>query len=118
MESFGSRLRMLRKNAGMTQIQLATAAGVSQSNINTWETDKSSPLPNGLIALATALNCSVDYLLGREEEDGRIITYSTPSSLSDVEQHIVDTFRLLTNRRKIMVVGYIDGVYAGQQEGA
>lgn len=74
MINFGDRLKTLRKNSGMTQMQVAEKTGLSQSNINTWERNRSLPLPDGLIALANCFDCSVDYLLGRESEDGAIVT--------------------------------------------
>lgn len=66
--SFSQRLRELRKEHGLTQQELAEKAGLSRSSINTWESSRSLPLPDGLCALANALECSVDYLLGREQE--------------------------------------------------
>ncbi len=114
----GNMIKSLRTEKHLKQVDLANILNTTQSTVGKYERNELEPNIDTLIRLSNFFECSVDYLLGREEEDGRIITYSTPSSLSDVEQHIVDTFRLLTNRRKIMVVGYIDGVYAGQQEGA
>ncbi len=85
MEDFASKLVTLRKNAGLTQMQLSALSGLSQSNINTWERGRSMPLPDGLIALADALNCTIDYLLGRESEDG-IITIKNEYEKSELEK--------------------------------
>lgn len=115
---FGKRLRLIRKEHDLTQQELADKAGLSRSSINTWESSRSLPLPDGLCALADALECSTDYLLGREQEDGMIVIDNSSNALSDVEQHIIEVFRMLTNRNKIKVVGYVDGIYAGQSQGA
>ena len=37
--SVGTRLRVLRKDAGLTQAQLAALAGTNQAAINRYETD-------------------------------------------------------------------------------
>ena len=37
--SVGTRLRVLRKDAGLTQAQLAAQAGTNQADINRYETD-------------------------------------------------------------------------------
>lgn len=68
---FKSNLKYIRISKQLTQVELAKLAGLSQSNISGWEIGRSLPLPDGLIALARALECSVDYLVGLEEEDGR-----------------------------------------------
>ena len=115
---FASRLKTIRKDHSMTQQELADKSGLSRSSINTWESGHSLPLPDGLCALANALGCSTDYLLGREREDGLIVIDDSSNALSDVEQHIIEVFRMLTNRNKIKAVGYIDGIYAGQSQSA
>ena len=38
--SIGTRLRVLRKDAGLTQAQLAALAGTNQAAINRYETDR------------------------------------------------------------------------------
>ena len=38
--SVGTRLRVLRKDAGLTQAQLAALAGTNQAAINRYETDQ------------------------------------------------------------------------------
>ena len=115
---FGSNLKLLRISMKKTQEEIAKSAGFEQSLYAKWEADKSLPGAENLVKLANVFNCSVDYLLGREQEDGLIVIDDSSNALSDVEQHIIEVFRLLTNRNKIKVVGYVDGIYAGQQQGA
>jgi transcriptional regulator with XRE-family HTH domain len=43
MNSLGARLKKARARAGMTQMQLAVAAGVALSQISRWECDDSEP---------------------------------------------------------------------------
>ena len=40
--SVGTRLRVLRKDAGLTQAQLAARAGTNQAAINRYETDRAA----------------------------------------------------------------------------
>lgn len=114
----GSNIKSLRLSMGKTQDEIAKSAGFEQSLYAKWEADKSLPGAENLVKLANVFNCSVDYLLGREREDGLIVIDDSSNALSDVEQHIIEIFRNLTNRNKIKVVGYIDGIYAGQSQGA
>ena len=50
-----NRLRQLRRERGLTQIQLAAAAGVSQSQLCHWEAGRFKPMLGSATALAVAL---------------------------------------------------------------
>lgn len=114
MINFAERLKTIRKENGMTQMQLSEKSGLSQSNINTWERGRSLPLPDGLIALADCFNCSIDYLLGRESEDGTIIINSSANTLNAEENSMIKKFRILNKRRKELAICYLNGLYDGQ----
>jgi transcriptional regulator with XRE-family HTH domain len=62
-----TNLTLLRKKAGLTQVELAEKLGVSQPNIAYWESDTGTPSAYRLSAIARILNCSIDELL-REPE--------------------------------------------------
>ena len=109
--TIGERLRILRNEQGITQQQLADRAGISRSNINTWESGKSLPLPDGLIALADCFGCSIDYLLGRESEDGMIVLKT--DQYSDDEQEFIKLYRRLSNRQKFAALNFVKGMLAG-----
>ena len=103
--TIGERLRILRKEQCITQQQLADQAGISRSNINTWESGKSLPLPDGLIALADCFGCSIDYLLGRESEEGMIVLKT--DQYSDDEQEFIKLYRQLSNRQKFAALNFV-----------
>jgi len=58
------RLATLRKDAGLSQAQLASKTGVHASNIAFWELSGTPPRGEVLPALARELGVSVDELLG------------------------------------------------------
>lgn len=60
----GERLRQLREEAGLTQIQLAKMVNLSQQTIGHYEVNRSEPNIKTLELLAGILSTSVDYLLG------------------------------------------------------
>lgn len=64
MSSFGERLKKLRKQRGLTQKQLAVAVGIGQTAIANYEQGNRRPDSQGLLAIAEALEVSVDVLLG------------------------------------------------------
>ncbi len=67
METFGEKLRYLRQEKSIGQIQLAKDLDVGKSTISLWEQDKCEPTLSKLIAMAKYFNVSIDYLAGLEE---------------------------------------------------
>ena len=65
---FSQRLKELRKLRGLSQAALSQLLGVSQQAVGKWETDRSTPDPQTVAAIAAELGVSADYLLGVEGE--------------------------------------------------
>lgn len=60
-------MREIRKNAGITQVELAKIMGVTQGNVAAWETGRSMPTADKLPALAKVLGCKIDDLFEKGE---------------------------------------------------
>lgn len=67
MITFGERVRELRKEKGLSQIELSKNVGVGKSVISLWELNECEPTLSKLIALADFFGVTLDYLAGREE---------------------------------------------------
>ena len=65
---FSERLKDLRKQAGLTQVNVAERLGVSQPAYASWERGIKKPTQENLVKIAQVLNVSVDYLVGNSEE--------------------------------------------------
>ncbi len=61
---FSQRLKELRLSKNLSQMQLSTLTGLSQSAIAKWELNKTEPTASALITLSHFFGESVDYLLG------------------------------------------------------
>lgn len=61
--TLGEKLKEARKQAGLSQEQLAEKLGISRSAVAKWETDKGLPDVDNLKALSGLLSVSIDYLL-------------------------------------------------------
>lgn len=59
----GEKLKAARQAAGMTQTQLAEAAGMTQRDISRYESGKHEPGALTLKRMAQALGCSMDVLV-------------------------------------------------------
>lgn len=60
----GERLLFLRKNAGLTQDELAEILKINKHSISSYERGKSEPPDVIKVEIAVYFNVSVDYLLG------------------------------------------------------
>lgn len=65
--SFGERLKELRKEKGIGQVELAKRLGVGKSIISLWEKDECEPTLSKLIAISQFFAVSIDYLAGIEK---------------------------------------------------
>lgn len=64
--SFGQTVRALRREANMTQEQLAEILSISPQAVSRWETDAAMPDISLLPPLANLFNVTTDHLLGME----------------------------------------------------
>ena len=67
--TFGERLYELRKNKNISQEELAELLDVSRQSISKWENDKAYPEMTRLLFMSEYFDVSLDYLLGRTEEN-------------------------------------------------
>lgn len=65
---FSERLKTLRKEAGLTQVDVASKLGISQPAYASWERGVKKPTQENLVKIAQVLNVSIDYLVGNSDE--------------------------------------------------
>lgn len=81
---FSERLKKLRKDTGLTQVDVANKLGISQQAYASWERGIKKPTQENLVKLSKILYVSVDYLLGNTEN----------KQTSDVLENIEILFRM------------------------
>lgn len=86
--NFADRVKGLRKEKKITQEELATLAGISVMSIRRYESGDREPKVSDMKKIATALDCTVTYLMfGSESDDPHMtsndipVTYVTPEDL-------------------------------------
>lgn len=67
---YRNRIIELRKENGLSQLQLAKKLNISQSAVAKWESKRTEPTATAIIALSKIFNKSTDYILGLEDEWG------------------------------------------------
>jgi transcriptional regulator with XRE-family HTH domain len=104
--NIGQRLKELRLEAGLSQIQLAKLMGVTRNAVSQWESGETQPTTKRLASLARTFNVPIDHLivpttkvrekiveqatrlfcrLGYEEASVEVICASAEVSKSDFE---------------------------------
>ena len=66
-KKFQERIKELRLQNDMSQMELAKATGISQSAIAKWELGKTEPTATASVTLARFFGETTDYLLGASE---------------------------------------------------
>ncbi len=86
MVNFGQRLKQLRKEAGMTQLDLAKKLNITKAVISYYEQQERSPSPEVLIKLSNIFHVTTDYLLG--------IEHSKMLDVSELEEDDIHLLRV------------------------
>lgn len=82
--TLGEKLKEARKQAGLSQEQLAEKLGISRSAVAKWETDAGMPDIDNLKLLSRLLGVSIDYLVDNGEEMNKVVI-KEPIDLSRYE---------------------------------
>lgn len=66
--AFAERLKELRKEGHLTQVELAKRLGIGQSSYADWERGMKNPTQENLIKIAQFFNVPLDYLVGNSDK--------------------------------------------------
>ena len=86
------KIKELRESFGLTQKALGEKLGIDGHNVGDWERSKCEPSTDMLIKLADLFNCSIDYLVGREDDFGNVNIGGENVKLTKDEQTLLDCF--------------------------
>lgn len=96
---FAIRIKELRESKNLTQAELANLIGVGVSTIGMWESTKRIPSAKTLNKLLDYFNCSLDYLLGNENQSKA----KTIEIYSEEERKLIEDYRALSPALKKML---------------
>lgn len=103
------RLRELRISRGISQKDLAKYFGMSSGNLCDWEKGRSEPDIAGLIRLANFFGESIDYLVGRVDED--MMENSQP--VSRAKQRLIYLIRTLSDKNVKVLISIAEVMRSG-----
>ena len=93
MVKFAEKLKELRKNAGMTQQQLADRIWVTKASISYYELSERDPSPEILIKIAKVFHVTTDYLLGIEDKQLYLDVSDLDEDEIELLQHTIDILK-------------------------
>ena len=99
------RIKELRTERELTQVEVATALGISRQVFANYEKEINYPDPYMLIKIADFFDVSIDYLVGRTNEFD--IIESSSQIKVGIEQELLLYFRKLKTESKNRVIGYV-----------
>lgn len=94
MEPIKNRIRDLREDLDLRQIDVATATGIDQKTLSNYETGKTNPDSYSIIKLADFFNVTTDYLLGYASSNIKT-TKDITDKLDNIEAEIREIRRFL-----------------------
>lgn len=95
-----NRIKELRLNLGYTQKNIAEVLGCNQTAVGKYEREELEPNIDVLSKLADFFNCSIDYIVGREDDFGFI--QSSADEYTSAEKRIISIYRGLSEREKTL----------------
>ena len=103
---FKDILKDLRLEKGVKQKDVARECDVSPQCISQLEAGTRNPTGTTLVALANYFNCSIDYLMGRAEEDYTLPCIPT-QPYNEKESSLLSNFRKLPKDYQAHICSYI-----------
>ena len=110
-------MRTLRKSHGFTQEELAKAVGATKRQVGAWERGENDLPMDFAVAIADALECTIDDIAGRETRYYFVDTSQRPQdALTDEERDLLDTFRALDDRGRREALYAVRGIAAAHRQ--
>lgn len=101
-----NKIKILREENGWTQNFLAEKMNISRQVLSNYENEINQPSPDMLIKFANIFQCSIDYLLGREDDFGVIAINDKTAELSPDGQELLTIFDSLAPEYQAQILEY------------
>jgi len=106
---FSERLKNLRKQAHLTQVDVAEKLGISQPAYASWERGVKKPTQENLVKIAKLFNASIDTLVSNDKTDGidlsevELLFRTTSDGMSNEEKEVFkqELLQFMMERKKL-----------------
>ncbi|MDD7186208.1 MAG: helix-turn-helix transcriptional regulator [Clostridia bacterium] len=84
------KIKELRKAKRVSQVEMASALGLTKQCVSNWENDNIQPSIEMLVKIADYFGVTTDYLLGRSETDVINVEGLSPVEISHIRDIVTD----------------------------
>lgn len=112
-EQLADRIKILRSQQGLTQQEMADLSGISRVALARYENQTRLPTVEKMIMLADFFGVTVDYLIGRVNQEQK---ESAVVDLSGFDPELVEAIRDVRPEEKTAVLALISGLKASRKE--
>lgn len=106
-----NRIRELRKEKRITQLQLSLELGVTQETISAYEHGKHLPSLAALIRMSEIFHTSMDYIMGLAPAE-----QSDYYANDEQRDYLMRCYRRLGTKNKARLVSYAEGLLDSQKD--
>lgn len=106
---FSERLKKLRKQAQLTQVDVAEKLGISQPAYASWERGVKKPTQENLVKIAKLFNASIDTLVSNDKTDDvdlsevELLFRTTSEDMNNEEKEVFkqELLQFMKERKKL-----------------
>lgn len=106
-----NRIKQLREENNITQIQLAKKLNKTQQTISLYENGTNEPDLDGYIILAGLFNCSIEYVAGKSD-----IRNPEKVNINDADVAFASGVKALNETNKMIIKNTLEALLAKQEQ--
>ena len=117
MATFGTRLKELRNESGLKQVELGEVIGVDKNTVYRWETGEYRPSEENALLIANYFNVPYAYLMGvTDDRTERVLSdeeaaEEEASSAKQDEEQMLQLYRMLSPEMQKMIRTTVNQAY-------
>lgn len=109
-----NRYKEARQRAGLSQKSAAISLGVRPPSMSDWESGKTKPTHEHLVAMAALYGTTIDYLIGSSETNKK----QPAAQSSELLKNVISRIQDLPDPALSRVSDFLDGLQAGREVAA
>lgn len=106
-----NRIKQLREENNITQIQLAKKLNKTQQTISLYENGTNEPDLDGYIILAELFNCSIEYVAGKSD-----VRNPEKVNINDADVAFASGVKALNETNKMIIKNTLEALLAKQEQ--
>ena len=111
-----NRIKELRQEKKITQLQLSIELGVTQETISAYEHNRHLPSVSALISMSEIFDASMDYIIGLSNVR-HIMIESDKNSYEAVQKaQLLNCYRKLGTKNKAKLLSYAEGLIDSEKD--